>query len=221
MTQTGYSNAIVNAMLGWLKGFAGWVLKLFNLSAGFSPLEFLANNWLKLLIFFLILGVVVDLLVWLIRWRPHWVWFRKKRVIINDKNFFAQEKYIDDEDDWEFEPRRKPSTNVRAAKPRRNWEDSEFVVPSEQRRRREARERARAERERSMQKDAQRSAESTDVFRDGLFNVNAKQKFSDKYEDEVFSVNDLPELERRRASASRSNSGRGSTVVKRRNPKKR
>ena len=63
MTQTGYSNAIVNAMLGWLKGLAGWVLKLFNLSAGFSPLEFLANNWLKLLVFFLILGVAVDLLV--------------------------------------------------------------------------------------------------------------------------------------------------------------
>lgn len=216
MTQTGYSNAIVNAMLGWLKGFAGWVLKLFNLSAGFSPLEFLANNWLKLLIFFLILGVVVDLLVWLIRWRPHWVWFHKKRVIINDKNFFAQEKYIDDDDDWEFEPRRKPAANVRAAKPRRNWEDSEFVVPSEQRRRREARERARAEQMKNMQ-----SQESRDVFRDGLFDVNAKQKFSDKYEDEVFSVNDLPELERRRASASRSASGRGSTVVKRKTQKKR
>ena len=58
MTQTGYTNAIVNAMLGWLKGLASWVLRLFNLSGGFSPLKFLANNWLRLLIFFLILGVV-------------------------------------------------------------------------------------------------------------------------------------------------------------------
>ena len=99
MTQTGYANAIVNAMLGWLKGLASWVLRLFNLSGGFSPLKFLADNWLKLLIFFLILGVVLDLLVWLIRWRPHWVWFRKKRVIINDKNFFADEKYIDSPED--------------------------------------------------------------------------------------------------------------------------
>ena len=32
MTQTGYTNAIVNAMLGWLKGLASWVLRLFNLS---------------------------------------------------------------------------------------------------------------------------------------------------------------------------------------------
>ena len=203
MTQTGYSNAIVNAMLGWLKGLAGWVLKLFNLSSGFSPLEFLANNWLKLLVFFLILGVVVDLLVWLIRWRPHWVWFRKIRVIINDKNFFAQEKYIDDDGDWDMEPRRRPQKDGRPAKPRRNWEDSEFVVPSQERRRREERARSRAAHVKSMQMDPHQPHESTDVFRDGLFNVNAKQKFSDKYEDEVFSVNDLPKPERRRSADSR------------------
>ena len=195
MTQTGYSNAIVNVMLGWLKGFASWVLKLFNLSAGFSPLKFLANNWLQLLVLLLIAGVVIDLLVWLIRWRPHWVWFHKKRVIINDKNFFAREKYIDDIGEWDMTPERKPSTKVRASKPRRNWEDSEFVVPSEARRRREEEASRRAAYVKSMQVKRQQSSESTDVFRDGLFNVNAKQKFSDKYEDEVFSVNNLPEPE--------------------------
>ena len=186
MTQTGYSNAIVDAMLSWLKGLASWVLKLFNLSGGFSPLKFLANNWLKLLIFFLILGLAIDLLVWLIRWRPHWVWFRKKRVIINDKNFFAQEKYIDDGDDWELGAAGAPASG--RTRPRRNWEDSEFVVPSAARRRREEQERRRLIRE----------EENKDVFRDEFFNVNAKQKFSDKYEDEVFSVSNLPKPERRR-----------------------
>ena len=32
MTISGYSNAIVNTMLSWLKGFANWVLRLFNLA---------------------------------------------------------------------------------------------------------------------------------------------------------------------------------------------
>lgn len=187
MTQTGYTNAIVNAMLSWLKGLASWVLRLFNLSGGISPLKFLADNWLKILIFFLILGIAVDLLVWLIRWRPHWVWFRKKRVIINDKNFFAQEKYIDDSDDWDVPAR--PASAAKPARPRRNWEDSEFVVPGEARRRREERMR--------RAKLAQAHAQDTaDIFQDGLFNVNAKQRFSDKYEDEVFSVSDLPKPER-------------------------
>ena len=190
MTQTGYTNAIVNAMLGWLKGFASWVLKLFNLSAGFSPLRFLADNWLKILIILLIVGVAMDLLVWLIRWRPHWVWFHKKRVIINDSNFFAREKFVDSADEWDAQKR--------PARPKRNWEESDYVVPGAQRRRREVREReelerrrARASRVKSMQLGGA-AEEPKDVFTDGMFNVNAKQKFSDKYEDEVFSVNDLP-----------------------------
>lgn len=218
MTQTGYTNAIVDAMLGWLKGIAGWVLKLFNLSGGFSPLKFLADNWLELLVFFLAAGVAIDLLVWLIRWRPHWVWFRKKRVIINDKNFFAQEKYIDDSDEWDVPAR--PAEANRPVRPRRNWEDSEFVVPGRDRRRREEAQRRRNAHVKSMQLGQQE--EPTDIFQDGLFNVNAKQKFSDRYEDEVFSVSDLPKPERgeavhggrrrpasRPAQRSRSNSAAG------------
>jgi hypothetical protein len=78
MTISGYSNAIVDLMLGWLKGLANWVLRLFNLAGGAagSPLVWLADNWLKLLIFFLALGIILDRLVWLIRWRAYWVWVR-------------------------------------------------------------------------------------------------------------------------------------------------
>ena len=196
MTQTGYANAIVNAMLGWLKGLASWVLRLFNLSGGFSPLKFLADNWLKLLIVLLVVGVVMDLLIWLIRWRPHWVWFRKKRVIINDKNFFADEKYIDSPEDLKRRgaPRRRSAP---VEKPRRNWEDSDFVVRSAASRRRAAQGQrtgagARGSHVKSMQLGRRPQPENRDVFQDDLFNVNAKQKFSDKYEDEVFNVSNLP-----------------------------
>ena len=195
MTQTGYSNAVVNAMLGWLKGLAGWVLKLFNLSGGFSPLKFLADNWLQLLVVLLAIGVALDILVWLVRWRPHWVWFRKKRVVINDKNFFANERYFDDEDEWDA-PRR---NSAQPAKPRRDWEDSDFVVRSD------------ASRTAKPKKDAAKRArpakkvqakEPKDVFQSDLFNVNAEQKFSDKYEDEVFNVSNLPRPERRSAEGA-------------------
>ncbi len=207
MTQTGYSNAIVNAMLGWLKGLASWVLKLFNLSGGFSPLRFLADNWLHLLVFFLILGVALDVLVWLIRWRPHWVWFKKKRVVINDKNFFADERYIDDADEWDAPAR--PARSARIEKPRRDWEDSDFVVRSEasKARREKARE-ARRRHVKSMQLGKQTRREQKDVFMDDLFNVNAKQKFSDKYEDEVFNVSNLPRPQRKRRSDGKPAAGR-------------
>ena len=210
MTQTGTSNAIVNAMLSWLKGLAGWVLRLFNLSRGFSPLKFLADSWLELLVFLLIVGMAADLIIWLIRWRPHWVWFRRKRVIINDKNFFAGENELDDEDDWD-RPGEYGALD-RDDRRRRNWRDDEFVVAGAARKRREERARqeamlrkARAAHVKSLQVGAEASSEPTDVFRDGLFNVNAKQKFSDRYEDEVFSVNNLPRPE---AGAQRQPSAR-------------
>ena len=91
MTQTGYSNAIVNALLGWLKGLASWVLKLFDLAgSGGSPLLWLSEHWLQLLIVLLILGVALDWIIWMIRWRPYWVWFRKKRIIVNDERFLNE-----------------------------------------------------------------------------------------------------------------------------------
>ena len=131
MTQSGYTSAIVDAMLSWLKGVASWFLKLFNLSGGFSPLKFLADNWKQLLIIFLIVGVVVDLLVWLVRWRPHWIWFRKKRVIINDKNFFSGKP------EKEENARQHAQTGVRAAeirRPKENWKDSDYVIYGNDRR---------------------------------------------------------------------------------------
>jgi len=193
MTQSGYTNAIVNAMLGWLKALANWVLKLFNLSGGGSPLKFLADNWLQLLILLLIVGVVLDLLVWLVRWRPHWVWFRKKRVVINDKNFFASERYLDDGDDWDVIM----DGPAPARRPRRDWEESDFVVHSDVSRKRREAQRQAQKRDGQKSEAAPAKRVQRDVFQDDLFNVNAKHKFSDKYEDEVFNVANLPRPERR------------------------
>ena len=184
MTQSGYTSAIVDAMLSWLKGLASWFLKLFNLSGGFSPLKFLANNWKQLLIFFLIVGVVVDLLVWLIRWRPHWIWFRKKRVIINDKNFFSEKS------GGTARAKQQAKPDMRAAeirRPKEDWEDSDYVIYGRDRRRRME------DAKKVTQRPAKDKKEHTDVFRDDLFNVKAKQRFSDRYEDEVFNVSSLPE----------------------------
>ena len=91
------STAVMNLMLGWLKGVANWILGLFDLAgtAAFSPLKWLSENWLSTLVVLLIAGIVIDVLVWLLRWRPHWVWFNKKRIVINDDDFFAGEELVD------------------------------------------------------------------------------------------------------------------------------
>lgn len=185
MTQTGYTNAVVNVMLGWLKGLANWVLKLFNLAgSGGNPLLWLSENWLKLLIVLLVAGVVLDWLVWMIRWRPYWVWFKKKRIIVNDERFLEGEEF-DDEDVMMDQKYVVPSTVVR----RRNGQNiapAPVQRPPQRRRPSAAVTRQRTE----------RKAISRDVFSDDLFEVgHDHEDYSDFYEDEVFNVSNLPEAQ--------------------------
>ena len=220
MTIQGYSNAIVDVMLGWLKGLANWVLRLFNLagSVSTSPLLWLSQNWLKLLIFFLILGVVLDRLIWLIRWRPYWVWFRKERVIVNDSRFFANAD-MDKASDWEGDlannwdehdyvvastvVRRQGSRSDSAAPKGKVRSTAGKAQPSTRRRREGTKvqrhvggdEReldAATEKQRVQRREergsAQLDGEKTEIFASQL----KKRDVSDVYEDEVFNVSNLP-----------------------------
>lgn len=190
MTQTGYSNIIVNVLLGWLKGLANWVLKLFNLAgSGGSPLLWLSQNWLKLLILLMIVGVAMDWLVWMIRWRPYWVWFRKKRIIVNDERFLSEEELSEDDRDDPLEQR--------------------YVVPSTVVKHREKQSAAQRPRVRRTAQNAARRRPSTMVPRktaqrpaqnaepaDDLFEVgHDHEDYSDFYEDEVFNVSNLPDAQ--------------------------
>lgn len=185
MTQTGYTNAVVNIMLGWLKALANWVLKLFNLAgSGGNPLLWLSENWLKLLIVLLVAGVVLDWLVWMIRWRPYWVWFKKKRIIVNDERFLKGEEFDEDE--------------------AREMQEQRYVVPSTVVRRREGAQTAsrspaayrRPNRPVVTAKRPERSPISRDEMSDDLFEVgHGHEEYSDFYEDEVFNVSSLPEVQ--------------------------
>ena len=69
-----------------------------------NVLEWFSEHWIGMLISLIILGLAIDWLVWIIRWRPYWVWFRRKRVLIDDtdlpknRNRFGRE-----EDEWDGE----------------------------------------------------------------------------------------------------------------------
>lgn len=175
------STSVMNMMLGWLKGLARWVLGLFDLAGlnAFSPIEYLSRHWMSMLLFLLVAGVVIDLLVWLIRWRPYWVWFRKKRIVIDDDDFFAGEELVDSGlyDPALFEtrqnrPRRSTKTPRRAVLIERVDEDGNPVR------------RAPARRSRTRRKDAA----------DAIFSIRPDSYVDDSYdsEDEVFNVSDLP-----------------------------
>lgn len=198
MTQTGYANAVVNVMLGWLKGLANWVLKLFNLAgSGGNPLLWLSENWLKLLILLLVAGVAIDWLVWMIRWRPYWVWFKKKRIIVNDERFLKGEEL--DEEDYEAMMEKEyvvPSTVVKRRKGEGRPAQTATVQRAPQRRTRIA--------PTSATKRPARKTISRDEMNDDLFEVGHDQEdYSDFYEDEVFNVSSLPDMQETRKPRKR------------------
>ena len=205
MTQTGYTNAIVDAMLGWLKGFANWGLKLVGLAGtqGASPLLWLSNNWLKLLIFLVTLGLVTDFLVWLIRWRPYWVWLRKKRVIINDENFFAGEKLAEmgvvADDDlfsqaWDDNAPRQKKPAPRRKEPRRD-----YVVASTTVRRKKPAPKAPETRHSKPIRTPASHSHAKPVKEDSMEDL-----FLAQGEDDVFNVANLPKSRKRRTDRSKS-----------------
>ena len=171
MTQTSYSAAVVNALLGWLKGLASWVLKLFDLAGSGSPLRWLSDNWLKLLIVLILLGLAIDFTVWMFRWRPYWVWFKKKRIIVNDEKLLAGEDKL-------------------AAEARGRLE-RDYTVGEAPARRRAAVPAETSARRREKPPEKHRPI-SRDELSDDLFEVGrGTDGYLDYYEDEVFNVESL------------------------------
>ena len=132
-----YSNTIVSGMLGWLRGIANWAINLFTLSGegSVSVLNWFSGHWIGLLIALILLGLAIDWLVWIIRWRPYWVWFRRKRVVIDDSDIPARPNRFTHRvaDDWdgeeEDERRTRRARSRRSGQARRSEPDFFSVDP--------------------------------------------------------------------------------------------
>ncbi len=219
MTMSNYSSAVVDVMLGWLKGFANWVLRLFNLagSVSGSPLLWLSRNWLKLLVFFLVVGVVVDRLIWLIRWRPYWVWFRKERIIVNDDKFFTSAE-LDPDAEWNEDLEERDYVVASTVVKRRDGEKTSGAVVRDGRRPRQ-KQTARSVRaahtprrgtagggkaaahcadnghraSQSPKGNAKKQSNVKPTAPGDIFGRKLKRaEVTDSYEDEVFNVSNLP-----------------------------
>lgn len=196
MTQSGYSSALVNVMLGWLKALANWVLKLFNLSGGgLSPLMWLSKHWMQLLVFCLAAGVAMDFIVWMLRWRPYWVWFRRQRIVVNDERMLSERSYEKRDARGDYEKRYVvPSTIVkRRPAPAHRPKPAARPQTATSRQRPGTVTPGAHSRPTAKTSVTRRPQPRMDVFTDEMFEVGQTQNgFQDVYEDEVFDVSNLP-----------------------------
>ena len=79
-----FAGNVLEIMLSWFRALMSGVWSLFTGSSGGSLLSWLSGSWKSLLVILLTIGVVMDVIVYLLRWRPFWWWFRKKRMVVDD-----------------------------------------------------------------------------------------------------------------------------------------
>lgn len=68
------ASEFLKIMLGWVQNVAYTVYAAIATGRVTGVLGFVSHHWVTLLIVFSVLGVVIDFLVYLFRWRPYLVW---------------------------------------------------------------------------------------------------------------------------------------------------
>ena len=70
----GFTNAILTLLLGWLRSLFNAVWALLGSDRSVLFIDFLRENWKIIFLILCVGGFVVDRIIYLIRWRPYYVW---------------------------------------------------------------------------------------------------------------------------------------------------
>lgn len=74
---SGFANAILTLLLSWMRVLVNDLWTLFSSEDGSALYRFLAANWKVVVAVLCVGGFVVDRIIYLIRWRPYYVWSTK------------------------------------------------------------------------------------------------------------------------------------------------
>lgn len=86
-----FANSLFTLLLGWLQGIVSAIWSAFTSQNGSSMLKWIGQHWIVLAAILCIIGLVVDLSVYIIRWKPFRVW----RSFFNKKDSENEPEYTD------------------------------------------------------------------------------------------------------------------------------
>lgn len=69
-----FANTLFSILLGWVQNAVSWLWQLAGSDGAGGMMAWVLDHWLLLVILLCAAGVVIDLVVYLIRWQPYRVW---------------------------------------------------------------------------------------------------------------------------------------------------
>lgn len=95
-----FADTLFSALMSWVRALVSSIWALFT-SDHTTLLEFLGRNWLMIAGALIAAGLVIDWLVWLIRWQPYHIWARRMRRLLR-----IEDEATEEEEDGEEQPQR-------------------------------------------------------------------------------------------------------------------
>lgn len=76
---SGFSKTFLFVFLIWIKKLFNIIWQFLNDPESFFLVKFIINNWQIIAILLILIGVILDWLFYIARWRPYYVWFGRKQ----------------------------------------------------------------------------------------------------------------------------------------------
>lgn len=120
------ADSLFNVLMSWVRALVNSIWALFT-TDHMTLLEFLGKNWVMLVVIMLAAGLVMDWLVWLVRWKPYHLWARRVRRFLHLPS-------PEEEEEEERKQRKKAKRQPSAPVEEEQWDESdeEQWLPLEQ-----------------------------------------------------------------------------------------
>ena len=100
----GIADSLFTLLMGWVRALVSGIWALFSTDQT-TILEFLGRHWLLIAVVLIAAGLVIDWLVWLVRWQPYHLWAQRVRRLLH----LPPPQEDEEEEEHPVRPAKKPA----------------------------------------------------------------------------------------------------------------
>ena len=87
-----FVDSLFNILMSWVRALVSGIWALFS-DERMTVLEFLGKNWIAIAVLMIAAGLVLDWIIWLIRWQPYHIWAKRVRRLLRMADPEDEEEY--------------------------------------------------------------------------------------------------------------------------------